>query len=432
MSPASPLHLPKNVSRRDILKLSLAGAGITALGPLGRFCAPASAAPQNLKRMIVINMFGGCDTLNMVIPVSLSSYSSRRTSAAGSVAVDTSGVPALGGPFATQLYKLHPSLPRIRALYDEGSVAFVQRVGYPSANLSHFESQDIYSTGVRNGFGPLGVSPSGWIARYANDNAPTSMGAVGLGVGRLLDFIGGGTNPLLVSSLGAFNISGTASNSTNARLHRSQYAKEMIQRYSGAGLNQQSRDALDQAYTLTSAVQTALASYTTAVSWANTSLSQRMRDAAVLIEGGFETRIFYTGYGGFDTHSSQGQSTGSLPSLFTQLDDAVGAFAQDMKNRGVWNDIAIVVITEFGRRNYVNGSAGTDHGHGFCALVIGGAVTGGSYGPDLTNQDLNAEHLAYAVDFRSIYKHILGEHLAADPAPVFPEPLTIETNLQIV
>lgn len=430
MSCNCPTHLPKNVSRRDLLKFSLAGAGIAALGPLGRFSAPALGAPQSLKRTIVINMFGGCDTLNLVIPHTLSNYTSRRTAATGNVFIDTTSLPTLTGATA---YKLHPSLVRIKALYDEGSVAFVQRVGYPNANLSHFESQDIFSTGVRNGFGPLGVAQSGWIARYANLYAQTSMGAVGLGVGRLLDFIGGTTNPLLVSSLAAFNISGTASNSTNARLHRTQYAKDAIQRFSGAGLTSQSRDALDQAYSLTSQVQAALSSYNSAVTWPNTSLAQRMRDAAVLIEGGFETRMFYTGYGGFDTHSSQGQGTGALASLFTQLDDAVGIFAQDMKNRGVWNDIAIVVITEFGRRNFVNGSAGTDHGHGFCALVIGGAVqSGGNHGPDLTNGDLSGEHLSYAVDFRSIYKHVLAEHMNADPAPVFPETLPVDTSLQIL
>lgn len=425
------LRVPRGATRRDILKMSLAGAGIFALGPLGRagrFADSAFAAPVSAKRMVVINLFGGCDTLNMFIPVNASSYISRRTSASGNIFVDPNVALALNG---TTDYRLHPSMPKIAALWNEGSVAAVTRTGYPRANLSHFESQDIFSTGVRNGFGALSVAESGWLARFADAHAPTALGAVGLGVGRPLDFVGGTSNPLAVSSLGAFNISGTAANSTNARLYRTQIAKEALARSNTSGLPKSSRDALDQAYQLTGQVQAAITSYTSQATWSSAFISQRMRDAAILIEGGFSTRIFYTGYGGFDTHGNQGASTGALPSLLTQLDDAIGSFAIDMKNRGLWNDVAIVVITEFGRRNYVNGSAGTDHGHAFTALVAGGAVRGGVYGPGITNSDLSGEYPAYGVDFRSIYKNILQNHLGADPAVVFPEALAIEQNLGI-
>jgi uncharacterized protein (DUF1501 family) len=149
----------------------------------------------------------------------------------------------------------------------------------------------------------------------------------------------------------------------------------------------------------------------------------------VLIEGGFESRIFYTGFSGFDTHSAQ--LTGQA-ALFTQLDNALGAFSQDMQAMGTWNDMVVAVITEFGRRNYVNGSAGTDHGHGYTMLVLGGAVRGGVKGPDLTDTDLNAEYPSYAVDFRSIYKEILNHHMGFDPAPVFPETLPIDATVGIV
>ena len=89
-------------------------------------------------------------------------------------------------------------------MWDQNDVAVVQRVGYPVANLSHFESQDIYSYGVRNGFGGLGISPSGWMARFADLYAPTPLGAVALGVGRPTSFVGGSSNPLQVGSLAGF------------------------------------------------------------------------------------------------------------------------------------------------------------------------------------------------------------------------------------
>ena len=102
---------------------------------------------------------------------------------------------------------------------------------------------------------------------------------------------------------------------------------------------------------------------------------------------------------------------------------------------GVWDDVLIVVITEFGRRTGVNGSAGTDHGHAFTTLLAGGAIAGGSsYGPDLTDGDLTVAsgYPAYAVDFRSIYKEAVQDHLGADAAPVFPEALAIENVLNYV
>src|SRR6185503_2450975 len=117
----------------------------------------------------------------------------RRVNAAAgtSIFVDASAAPALAGPYPTSAFKFHPAMPKIAALWNEGGVAAVNKVGFPNMNQSHFEHQDIMSRGVRNGFGPLGVTESGWLARFADAHAPTSLGAVGLGVGRPLDFIGG-------------------------------------------------------------------------------------------------------------------------------------------------------------------------------------------------------------------------------------------------
>jgi uncharacterized protein (DUF1501 family) len=314
-------------------------------------------------------------------------------------------------------------------------VAAVQRVGYPNPNLSHFESQDIYSLGVRNGFGDLGITQSGWIARYADRNAPTPLGAVSLGQGRPNDFSGGATGHLMAARLNNFRLraAGTGGNlMTNAHLLRLQQAKDMLSAYTATGTDEATRNAALQAHDLTSQVQTAIQTFTSTVTYPNSGLGQRMKDIATLIQGGFDTQIFYTGYGGFDTHGNQGQETGMQAALFTQLDDAIGAFADDMKARGVWNDMAIVCITEFGRRNYVNGSAGTDHGHAWCALLVGGAVRGGTYGPDLVESDLTGEYATYAVDFRSIYKDLIANHFNVDPAPIFPEPLAIDQTLGLV
>ncbi len=420
-------HLPGGVSRRDLLRSGAAAAGILALGPLGRFLPTASGTPLDQTRFVVLNLFGGNDTLNMFVPVNLQPYYDRRP---GLALLPGETLSLATGPGATAAYRLHPAMPRLAALWAEGSVAAVNRVGYPDANLSHFTSMDIFSLGVRNGFGGLGVPESGWLARYADLYAATPMGAVAVGVGRPLDFAGGTSNPFLVNDLASFRL--TLNQGSPAQVYRLEVAKQILAGFSGTGVSADARNALSQAHDLADQVQAALAAYTTSATFGSSYIGQRMRDVAVLVQAGFETRVFYAGTGGYDTHGGQGTASGYHAALLGQVDQAVGAFAQDMKDRGVWNKTVIAIITEFGRRNYVNGSAGTDHGHGFCELLVGGAVKGGTYGPGLVEADINAEYPSYAVDFRAIYKEVLGNHLGADPAPVFPEPLEIDTTLGLI
>jgi uncharacterized protein (DUF1501 family) len=413
-------------TRRDLLRAAAGAAGIAALGPFRGLLPTAAGSPLPLKRMIVVNLFGGNDTLNMVVPHTLSNYYTRRPG----IAIPSASAIALSGAAATNVVRLHPSMPKIAALWAEGSVAAVQRVGYPRANLSHFTSQDIFSLGVRDGFASLGGTPSGWLARYADGFAPTPMGAVALGVGRPLDFEGGTTPPFLANDLANFRFS--LNGNSAAQVHRLEAAKGILADWAGTGNASEARKSQALAYELADQVQAALAGYASGVTYSTATISRRLKDVAVLVQGGFETRIFFTGYGGFDTHSAQGTSTGAQATLFAQLDDGIGSLAEDLKAMGVWNDTVIVVLTEFGRRNFENGSAGTDHGHAFAELVIGGPVSGGLHGPSLTETDLAGNHPDYAVDFRSVYREILSDHLAADPDVVFPEPLEVTTNLGLL
>jgi uncharacterized protein (DUF1501 family) len=414
-------------TRREILAGGAAAVGLMALGPFRGIAPVATGSPMDLSRLVVLNMFGGNDTLNMFIPVTLGPYYSRRPN----ISVPSNSALSLdSGPGATAAYRLHPAMPKIAALWAEGSVAAVQRVGYPDENLSHFTSMDIFSLGVRNDFSTLGLQQSGWAARFADNYAPTPMGAVSLGVGRMLDFEGGSTNPYIANDLTSFRI--FVNNGSPSQVYRLNVSKSLIQGYSSTGNSGEAQKALSQAHDLADQVQTALASYSGTATYANQYISQRMRDVAVLVQAGMETRVFYTGFGGFDTHSDQGAAAGYQATLFSYLDNAVGSFAEDMKAMGVWDKTAIYVLTEFGRRNYENGSIGTDHGHGFCALVIGGAVKGGVYGPALVDADINAEYPSYEVDFRSVYKDLLQDLIVCDPAPVFPEPLEKNTTLGLI
>ena len=167
----------RGVSRRDVIRYGIASTlGIAALGPLGKgILQSASGDPiPNYKRCIVIYCYGGYDGLQMVVPHGLGEYYTER--------------PGIGIPAASTLsinkvgYGLNPGLPTVASCYADGDVAIFQKVGYPDDDLSHFESQNFYSWGVRNGFGPLGIDESGWVARFADLYTNDSLGAISVGV----------------------------------------------------------------------------------------------------------------------------------------------------------------------------------------------------------------------------------------------------------
>jgi uncharacterized protein (DUF1501 family) len=418
MSNIPQLHIPRMASRRDVLRALLVGAGIYALGPLGKGVSVALGAPRtNFKRLVVVNLLGGCDTLNMVIPVGLSQYYTAR----GSGAIATNSALSVNG--VSGFYKLHPKLLRVQELWNQGDALAVQRVGYPQADQSHFVSQDVYSLGVRGSFTPLHINRSGWAARFADHYASTTLGAVSIGMGKPLDLAGGLRTNLTISSLAGLSIAGTDATRTQA-------TRDVIAAAPTAGLSYEAKGALQAAYDLAEQVQAAATNHTNYLSSAGltyptTAIGQRLKDVAGMIYAGFDTRLFYTGMANnaeFDTHSNQLTTHNTL---FGQLDTALGVFYDEMNALGVWNDVAIIVITEFGRRTAFNGS-GTDHGHAFASLVLGGSVNGGtSRGPDLTTSDLTTStgYLSYAVDFRSLYMELIEKHMGNDPAPIFPEGL---------
>jgi len=419
------LHVPRGSSRREILQWALAGAGITALGPwIDKRLPTASAAAQGNKILVVINMDGGCDTLNMVIPITSGSYVTRRPN----IHIPAAAALALTDGPGNLANGLHPQLDQIRSMWADGDVAIVHKVGYPSENLSHFESQDIYSYGVRGEFPTLGIPQSGWIARFAQQYAPTPLGAVSLGAGRPTSFVGGTSGPLQVSSLSGFSFAND-NGASNNHLLRLATIKQMLTASQATGTPGEVKSAIQQAHDLTAQIQAAVTSFAPTATYPSRSLAQRLRDVAILIQGGFETRVFYTTTGGFDLHGDEGGVTGSQANLMQTIDDAISAFRTDMVAMGQWDNVVIALITEFGRRNYENGSFGSDHGAAWSEMLIGGGVNGGVFGPTIADSDIAApkEYLTYGVDFRDVYKEILNDHLNAPAGPVFPE--TQPTNV---
>ena len=412
------------VTRRDALKFGLGAFGLAALGPAARVAAASPLSPAvaaNQKFLVVVELDGGNDALNMVVPQGLANYTLRRPT----IALNTAATQALGsGPFATNEFRFNGRMTRLAQMYRDGEVAIVNKVGYPSANQSHDTNKLIWATGQRAEL----LTPTGWIARYAGLAAPTPLGAVSVRRGRHRALTGGSSNPLTLDTLGAFRFDADSSFNAN-HLHRLDIVRELLQSRASSS----TRDALLTGHALAAQVAAAVSSYSSTAVYGTSSIGLAMRDIAMMLQANFETRIFYTGFGGFDTHAAQGSASGTHANLLGSLDEALKGFADDCKSMGIWQNCVVMVISEFGRRNFENGSGGTDHGGASCVLMTGGAVIGGLHGQAPSDQDLAQSVLPYAVDFRAIYAQILVEHLGLDDARrVFSEAFTSPIGVNVV
>ena len=419
----------REITRRDLLAGGLAGLGIATLGQLSSTVRAAVSAKGAAPTMlVVIELRGGNDGINSIVPVTLSQYPLVRPG----VAVSPSACLSMAtGPNSTNKYKMHPALSNLQAIWTAGELAVVNKVGYPNPNQSHFKSLDIWELGVRGSFSQLGIPHSGWVARYADAYAPSPLDAVKMGFGRSNAMIGGTTMRFMATDLSRYEFVDDPIYRSNHQ-HRLNTIRKVLGR-GGSNLPHGPGEAAKLAHDLVDQIETAVSSYASAVTYPNEELANSLRDVATMIQAGFGTRIFYTGVDGFDTHSEQGVLTGTHPTLLAGVDAALAAFEQDLKAMGVWNQTVVALVSEFGRRNYDNNSAGTDHGGGNCVMLCGGAVRGGIYGTDLTDNDLLGEFLPMETDFRSVYAEVLQQHLGVtDVDVVFPEPGSVSGVLGLV
>ncbi|MCP5069478.1 MAG: DUF1501 domain-containing protein, partial [bacterium] len=349
----------KGVSRRDVIRYGVGSAlGYMALGPMGRgVMQQATGAPiASHKRCVVMYCYGGYDGLNMVVPHSSTQYNARRPTIAVPQA-STIGFGKTG-------YGINDNLPLMAAAYNAGDGAIFQKVGYPSRNLSHFTSQDIYSKGVRGNFDTLPISESGWVARFVDNYTTDSLGAVSVGVGRPMDFEGGNISPLMVNSLSSFRFSSDSDFPAN-QPNRVAALQSVLNSYNGSSLDADAEAALQQGLDLTAAAQTAVADYVpkTGTQYGTGTPARYMEDIARMIQAGFDTKLFFTGFGGWDNHSDE---ISGMSNRQQRLDHAIGMFKEHCEQMNVWDDMLVIVVSEFGRRIFENGSNGTDHGHGNC------------------------------------------------------------------
>jgi uncharacterized protein (DUF1501 family) len=357
--------------------------------------------------LVVLQLSGGNDALNTVIPYSDPLYFDNRPN----VRIPEDQVLPINDQIG-----LHPTMGPLKALYDEGKVAIIQGIGYPNPNRSHFRSMDIWHTCE-----PDKVGEEGWLGRALRDLDPKTENVLtgvnfGRGLPRALVAPG-----VPVASVGNLETYGVLTG-IQAEDQRSKALETFSNVYSpmigqGPVLDYFARTGLD-ALKGADILSTAPQKYQSSVEYGNDTVAQYMRNIVQTHLADFGTRVFYTTapYNSFDTHAGE---LANHTRLWTETSKAIGAFYEDLKEHNATEEVVLLVFTEFGRRVHDNGS-GTDHGAGGHAFVIGDKVKGGLYGeyPSLQQDQLVEGDLRFNNDFRGLYSTLLEKWLHLDAKPI--------------
>jgi uncharacterized protein (DUF1501 family) len=353
--------------------------------------APGGAA----KRLIVVQLGGGNDGLNTLVPYRNDLYYKARPTLA---LREADGLLPLGDELA-----LHPAMKGLKGLFDQGQVAICNAVGYPNPDRSHFRSMDIWQTGS----GSEQLLSTGWLGRYLDSTcaggAPAYQ-ALEIDDTLSLALKGGQRNGLALKNPGKFH-----------QLTQSRYLNALSQE-KGVGAPGSELDYLYKTLAETASSADYLYEkskiHSSAATYPNTDFGHNLKTTAELITSGVESRVYYLALSGFDTHVRQHEQQGRL---LGELSDGLAALAADLQKNDEWNNTLVMVFSEFGRRVGQNASNGTDHGTANNVFLLSGALRK----PGLLNQaaslaDLDQGDLRYQLDFRSLYASILTDWLGAD------------------
>lgn len=399
-------------SRRKFLasiSAATAGAGLVSLAPQapGFLCESAAwgaEQPAGDNILVVIQLSGGNDGLNTVVPYADDRYLKARPSLALSSA-DVLKVDRETG--------LHRSLAGLAKLLEKNQLAILQGVGYPNPNRSHFESLDIWHSAR--------LEPrertTGWLGRALDQRqraGPLSPDPLALHLGsevQPLALTARDTNTPSIRSLEQFRLETGGDPARASAIDKTVSAP----RAGASDLLQFVQTRVTAALEVSRRLAAAGSDYKSAVSYPETGLGQKLKQVARLIDAGLRSRIFYVALDGFDTHSDQAPAHAGL---LRELSGAVSAFTADLEEQGSLNRVATLVFSEFGRRVAENASRGTDHGAAAPAFVIGNRIQAGLLGPNPRLDDLDDGDVKFHTDFRSLYSAVLEHWLGWRAEPI--------------
>jgi len=403
--------MPTTSRRKFLTTVSAAAsaAGLISLAPRAPAFLLESAAfgadqPTGERVLVVVQLSGGNDGLNTVVPFADEVYRRRRPS----LALD-----------AGQLLKidettgLHPSLKGMVKLLESQQLAIVQGVGYPNPNRSHFESMDIWHTAHAQ----TKERKAGWLGR--------AMDSHQVALARSADppslHLGEESQPLALAardvpspsirSLAQFRLETGGDDRQRAAIEGAIGAPRSTASELLKFVQTRSTSALEVSRRIEASSQV----YRTEVNYPPTPLANKLKQIAQLIDAGLTTRVYYVALDGFDTHSDQAAAHAGL---LEQLGGALAAFAEDLAAHAQLERVMTVVFSEFGRRVEENASRGTDHGAAAPVFLVGSRVQSGLIGKHPRLDQLQDGDLKFHTDFRAIYAALLEKWLGWPAAPI--------------
>ena len=381
------------MKRRDFFRnTALASTSLMVPSFLKGFSSKGLLGSRSGKNLVVIQLSGGNDGLNTIVPFRNDFYYQNRP---------TLGIKKGEVLKISDEQGFNPVMNALRPLYDEGMISIINSVGYPNPDRSHFRSMDIWHTAS----GSDEYLSSGWIGRYLDNNCDgcsTPYHALEVDDSLSLALKGFDRNGFAMSD--PKSLKKTSDNQFLRAIshHRHDHEENVAYLYKTMIDTQSSADYLFEQSKV----------YQSKQDYPKTPFGRDLKQIAELITADTDTKIYYVSLSGFDTHVNQ---KNQQERLLKQYADGVGAFVKDLKQNRLLDDTLIMTFSEFGRRVSQNGSNGTDHGKANNLFLMGGKLKNpGIYNaaPDL--QKLDDGDLVFQIDFRRIYATILENWLDAD------------------
>ena len=358
------------------------------------------------KTLVVVQMTGGNDFMNTIVPFTNGHYYDARKK----IVMKQEDVLPINDTLA-----INGNASPFKRLFDEGRMAIIQGIGYPDSNRSHFRGMDIWHTCE-----PDRVGSEGWLGLAIRELDPKSENVLtGVNIGQGLP------RAMSVAGVPVTSISDLEGYGVMNQIEKEQLRDKALQAFKdiygqaiGSGvvaeyIGKTGLDVLKGADMLGDVAS----NYQSTVEYADNSIAKSLKDVARIHLNCLGTRVFYTNHGGYDTHANE---MPSHPKLMADLSGAISDFLDDLEQHDESENVAILVFTEFGRRMRDNGS-GTDHGSGGGAFLFGKNVKGGLYSeyPSLDPSDWeHGEDLKHTIDFRGIYGTVLEQWLDLDAKPI--------------
>ena len=356
--------------------------------------------------IVVVQLTGGNDYFNTIIPYNDNNYYDNRRSA---LQIAQDDVLRLDDKLG-----LHPTMGPLQEIYQQGDMAIIHGVGYQNSPRSHFRSMDIWHTCE-----PDIVGTEGWVGRIIRDLDPRGENPVtGVNIGQALP------RALVVPGVSVASVADLSTYGLLTNIEEEARRTKILERFSnmygqaigtGAVKEYLGRTGLD-AMKGADILKEGLSRYSSSIEYASDAIAKSLRDVAMIHTADVGTRVFYTQHGSFDTHASQ---PAVFDKLWTEVSNAISDFWADLREHDADDNVLMFLFSEFGRRVRDNGS-GTDHGAAGACFAIGPSVAGGMHSeyPQTRSEALEQGDLVPNLDFRGVYSTILEDWLGLDAVPI--------------